>query len=283
MLQLNTPELKYVSYKHGQIAYREIGVGPTLFLLHGMNGNSKSWANLFHSLRSYFRVIAWDAPSFGGSDVFGDSIEEYKNAAKALIEALKLEDIILIGHSMGGLIASQLAHDDDLTVSGLILSSTHLGFGCPKGEVLMARYANRVKKFSAKLSDTDYALERARRNTPENTPELVIKFLANVALGIRVESIRDGGRMSQETDNTTICNNLKVPVLILSGAKDTVISAEMHASLIAALPGASEAVFPEVGHASYAECPDQFNHQVTEFAKKVWKLNETIPTKTRIN
>ena len=182
MLQLNTPELKYVSYKHGQIAYREIGVGPTLFLLHGMNGNSKSWANLFHSLRSYFRVIAWDAPSFGGSDVFGDSIEEYKNAAKALIEALKLEDIILIGHSMGGLIASQLAHDDDLTVSGLILSSTHLGFACPKGEVLMARYANRVKKFSAKLSDTDYALERARRNTPENTPELVIKFLANVAL-----------------------------------------------------------------------------------------------------
>ena len=111
----------------------------------------------------------------------------------------------------------------------------------------------------------------------------VVKFLANVALGIRVESIRDGGRMSQETDNTTICNNLKVPVLILSGAKDTVISAEMHASLIAALPGASEVVFPKAGHASYAEYPDQFNHQVTEFAKKVWKLNETKLTKTRIN
>ena len=60
--------------------------------------------------------------------------------------------------------------------------------------------------------------------------------------GIRLESIRDGGRMSQETDNTSICN-LRVPVLILSGAKDTVISTEMHASLIAALPGATEVVF----------------------------------------
>ncbi len=283
MLQFNTPKLKYFSYRHGQIAYRETGNGPTLFLLHGMNGNSKSWANLFHSLSSSFRLIAWDAPSFGDSDIFGDSIEEYKNAAKAVIEYLKLENIILIGHSMGGLIASQLAYDDDISVSGLILSSTHLGFGCQKGDALIARYANRLKSFSAKLSDIDYSIERAQLNTPEDTSKSVIEFLADVALGVRLESIRDGGRMSQETDNTIICNNLKVPILILSGAKDTVISTEMHASLIEALPGASEVVFPKAGHASYAEYPDQFNHQVIEFAKKVWNLNGAVLTKTIIN
>ena len=283
MLQIKTPELKYLSYRQGQIAYREAGTGQTLFFLHGMNGNSKSWENLFYSLSSSFRVIAWDAPSFGGSDVFGDNIEKYKNAAKALIETLKLKKIILIGHSMGGLIASQLAYDNDVSVSGLILSSTHLGFGCKKGEPLMERYANRLKTFSTKLSDIDYAMERAQRNTPEGTSQAVVEFLANVALGIRLESIRDGGRMSQETDNTTICNNLKVPVLILSGAKDTVISTEMHASLIAALPGATEVVFPKAGHASYAEYPDQFIFQVTEFAKKVWNLNGAVLTKTKIN
>ena len=279
MLQFKTPELKYLSYRHGQIAYREIGTGQTLFFLHGMNGNSKSWENLFYSLSSSFRVIAWDAPSFGGSDVFGDNIEEYKNAAKALIETLKLKKIILIGHSMGGLIASQLAYDNDVSVSGLILSSTHLGFGCKKGEPLMERYANRLKTFSTKLSDIDYAMERAQRNTPEGTSESVIKFLANVALDIRKESIRDGGRMSQETDNTNICKDLKMPVLILSGGKDTVISTEMHASLIAALPRAHKVVFPKAGHASFAEYPDQFNYQVIKFAKKVWNLNETVLNK----
>ena len=279
MLQFKTPELKYLSYRQGQIAYRETGTGQTLFFLHGMNGNSKSWENLFYSLSSSFRVIAWDAPSFGGSDVFGDNIEEYKNAAKALIETLKLKKIILIGHSMGGLIASQLAYDNDVSVSGLILSSTHLGFGCKKGEPLMERYANRLKTFSTKLSDIDYAMERAQRNTPEGTSESVIKFLANVALDIRKESIRDGGRMSQEADNTNICKDLKVPVLILSGGKDTVISTEMHASLIAALPRAHKVVFPKAGHASFAEYPDQFNYQVTEFAKKVWNLNETVLNK----
>ena len=279
MLQFKTPELKYLSYRQGQIAYRETGTGQTLFFLHGMNGNSKSWENLFYSLSSSFRVVAWDAPSFGGSDVFGDNIEEYKNAAKALIETLKLKKIILIGHSMGGLIASQLAYDNDVSVSGLILSSTHLGFGCKKGEPLMERYANRLKTFSTKLSDIDYAMERAKRNTPEGTSASVIKFLANVALDIRKESIRDGGRMSQEADNTNICKDLKVPVLILSGGKDTVISTEMHASLIAALPRAHKVVFPKAGHASFAEYPDQFNYQVTEFAKKVWNLNETVLNK----
>ena len=279
MLQFKTPELKYLSYMQGQIAYRETGTGQTLFFLHGMNGNSKSWENLFYSLSSSFRIIAWDAPSFGGSDVFGDNIEEYKNAAKVLIETLKLKKIILIGHSMGGLIASQLAYDNDVSVSGLILSSTHLGFGCKKGEPLMERYANRLKTFSTKLSDIDYAMERAKRNTPEGTSESVIKFLANVALDIRKESIRDGGRMSQEADNTNICKDLKVPVLILSGGKDTVISTEMHASLIAALPRAHKVVFPKAGHASFAEYPDQFNYQVIEFAKKVWNSNETVLNK----
>ena len=279
MLQFKTPELKYLSYRQGQIAYRETGTGQTLFFLHGMNGNSKSWENLFYSLSSSFRVVAWDAPSFGGSDVFGDNIEVYKHAAKALIEKLKLKKIILIGHSMGGLIASQLAYDNDVSVLGLILSSTHLGFGCKKGEPLMERYANRLKTFSTKLSDIDYAMERAKRNTPEGTSESVIKFLANVALDIRKESIRDGGRMSQEADNTNICKDLKVPVLILSGGKDTVISTEMHASLIAALPRAHKVVFPKAGHASFAEYPDQFNYQVTEFAKKVWNLNETVLNK----
>ena len=283
MLELNIPTLKYLSYRHGKIAYVDTGEGPTLFLLHGMNGNSKSWANLFHSLNSSYRVIAWDAPSFGKSDVFGDTIEDYKNAAKALIETLKLENIILIGHSMGGLIATQLAYDDDVSISGLILSSTHLGFGYPKGIALMERYSNRLETFSSKQSDIDYAMERAQRNTPKGTSQAVVEFLANVALGIRLESIRDGGRMSQETDNTSICNNLRVPVLILSGAKDTVISTEMHASLIAALPGATEVVFPHAGHASYAEYPDQFNLQVTEFAKKVWNLNGAVLTKAKIN
>ncbi len=278
MTHLITPELKYFPYKGGSLAYREAGAGPVLFFLHGMNGNSRSWASSFLSLRTSFRVIAWDAPSFGSSGSFGDSIEAYKSAAKALIRGLGVQDAVLIGHSMGGLVATKLATDAEASISGLVLSSSHLGFGRPKGEPLMARYSNRIEALNKNNADAEYTMERAKRSTPEGTHEDVIKFLADVAGNTRIEGIRDGGRMSQETDNTVACEDINAPVLMLTGSKDSIISTEMHAALVAALPDADKVVIPEAGHASYAEYPDIFNKHVKEFAEKVWRLNRVAST-----
>ena len=127
------PELRFVSYKQGRLAYREAGAGRALLFLHGMNGNSKSWAFAFQALSPSFRVVAWDAPSCGKSDSFGDSLEDYVAAVKALIRSLELQDVVVIGHSMGGLVATSLAAEPDMPVTGLILSSTHLGFSLPSG------------------------------------------------------------------------------------------------------------------------------------------------------
>jgi pimeloyl-ACP methyl ester carboxylesterase len=263
---LSLPELKYFSYKNGRLAYREAGVGPTLFLLHGMNGGSQSWAHLFQSLATSFRIVAWDAPGFGESDVFGDRVEDFKGAATALMNSLKLNNAVLIGHSMGGVVALQLATEQEASVSGLILSSTHLGFGCPKGAALMPRYADRIERMISKGVDIAYGRERAKRSTPPETSEAVIEFLAKIAAGSRAEGIRNGGRMSQEADNAEICSKISVPVLILSGEKDTVIPSNMHSDLIAALPEALQYVFPNAGHASYAEYPNIFNKWVKDFA-----------------
>ncbi len=264
----DTPELQYMSYNGGRLAYREAGAGPALFLLHGMNGSSQSWAHLFRALGNSFRVVAWDAPSFGASDVFGDRIEDYVDAAKALLKVLKVNDAIVVGHSMGGVVAAQLAADRDTSTAGLVLSSTHLGFARPNGEPLMARYGTRVDRIRSEGVNAAYGLERAKRSTPEGTPQTVIRFLAEIAASARIEGIRDGGRMCQETDNTKISQDVNVPVLILSGGKDTVISPEMNALLAAAFPKAQHVEFPKAGHASYAEYPDLFNEQIREFATK---------------
>ena len=262
------PELRFVSYKQGRLAYREAGAGRALLFLHGMNGNSKSWAFAFQALSPSFRVVAWDAPSCGRSDSFGDSLEDYVAAVKALIRSLELQDVVVIGHSMGGLVATSLAAEPDMPVTGLILSSTHLGFSLPSGKPLMPRYATRIERLEAKGSGLEYGLERARRNTPDGTSDEIISFLADIALDIRLEQIRDGGRMSQEADNVAFSDRIKVPVLILSGGKDTVISDEMHNALTSAFPVAEQIVFPDAGHASYAECPEKYHAEIIKFANK---------------
>ena len=274
---IEVPELRYMPYKDGRIAFRESGDGPAIFLLHGMNGDSRSWAYLFHSLNASFRLIAWDAPSFGKSDVFGDEVSDFKNAAKALLQGLEIKSAVVIGHSMGGLVALQMAADETDLVSGLILSSSHLGFGKPKGEALMPRYADRIDLISSGIVDIDYGIERARRSTPPNTPDNTIQFLANISTGARLEGIRDGGRMSQEADNVSICSQVDVPVLILSGGQDKVISKDMHAALISALPFAKQAMIPKAGHASSAEYPEQVTKHIKEFAMKTWRLKSNSP------
>ena len=98
-----------------------------------------------------------------------------------------------------------------------------------------------------------------------------------------MESIRDGGRMSQETDNKIISSEVKVPILILSGGQDTIISTEMHSELVTAFPRAQKVVFPKAGHASYAEYPELFNDQVREFSEKACDLKQPSSKQNKEN
>ena len=108
-------------------------------------------------------------------------------------------------------------------------------------------------------ADTSGDLNTKLKLALAELPKLGIK-------GARIEGIRDGGRMSQEADNAKIGPKVRIPVLILSGGKDTVISPDMHGALVSTFPKAKQVVFPKTGHASYVECPDLFNEQIRQFA-----------------
>ena len=99
----------------------------------------------------------------------------------------QLKRTLVIGHSMGGMHCDECAADDDIEISGLVLSSSHLGFARPKGEDLMPRYAERLKCFDNRLRSKSYSLDRAKLSTPKRSPDIIIKFLANVSQDLRIE------------------------------------------------------------------------------------------------
>lgn len=262
--------VREVDISHGRIAYRDLGAGPTIVLLHGMNGGYHSWPFQFDDLSDSFRVVAWDAPGFGGSDPCAATMQAYAGAARELLTHIGVKEAVILGHSMGGLIAAQLAAEQDGLVAGLVLSGTHHGYGRPPGEPLMARYADRMERIQREGAGLEYGRRSAVKMVPEGTRESVLQMLAEVAAGARAEGLRDAGRMMQETDNRTIAPKVKVPVLILAGQKDPVVSAAAHAALCASYPQAQRSYFAEAGHAAYIECPELFNAQVRTFANSVF-------------
>ena len=253
------------------------GSKKNILILHGFLGSGDNWISIARKLNLLGHTVHLiDQRNHGRS--FHSEKFDYNLMCEDLFNYIKhhnIDNSILIGHSMGGIIAAQLAADDDIEISGLVLSSSHLGFAMPKGEDLMPRYAERLKYFDNRVAPKSYSLDRAKLSTPKGTPDIIIKFLANVSQDLRIESIRDGGRMSQETDNRKICSNINIPVLILSGGQDTVISTEMHNDVVKAFPKANIVEFPEAGHASYAEFPELFNQEVKKFAQGVWMINQS--------
>src|SRR4051794_20132546 len=117
-------------------AFTALGGGPTALMLHGLGGGHLAFAPQEEPFASSgYRAVAWDMPGYGHSA----PIEPYtfKGLAQScihLIETLKCRNVILLGHSMGGMVAQEVVARRPDLVSRLILCGTSPAFGRPEGE-----------------------------------------------------------------------------------------------------------------------------------------------------
>ncbi len=108
--------------KTGGIAWREAGRGPPVLLIHGVGLNADAWEPQIRTLSTRRRVIAVDMPGHGQSDPPPDDagLDDYVAAMAALIDALGLSPVPVVGHSMGALIALGLALDHPSMVAAVV-------------------------------------------------------------------------------------------------------------------------------------------------------------------
>ena len=265
--KLKFPELKSIRLSHGKLSYRESGLGTPIVFFHGMNGDSRSWAYQFAFLSDRYRVIAWDAPGFGDSDVCPATIEAYVTAGMEFLDRIGATKAVLVGHSMGGVVAARIAATKGNTVKKLVLSCTHPGYGQASGNELLSRYASRLEEMK-KMPKEEYGRIRASKMVPPDAHPAVLGLLAEISMEARPEGLEAAGRMVQETDNSGFFDSIAAPVLILYAERDPVVKMDSTTKLIKALPSANVAKMPSVGHAPYAEDPGTYNRIIDEFAKQ---------------
>ncbi len=132
-----TANLKTMTLHGDRVAYRDEGTGEVLLLVHGMGGSSNTWSGVIPLLAKKYRVIAPDLLGHGESDKpRGDySVGAFAVLLRDLLDALDVPRVTVIGHSLGGGIAMQFAHQHRQYCERIVLISSG-GFGHDVGRVL---------------------------------------------------------------------------------------------------------------------------------------------------
>jgi len=261
------PELETAALAGGRISYRKAGSGPGLLCLHGLGGGSKSWAHQLRDLADRFTVVAWDCPGYGASDRREPSVDAYADAAAELIRHLDLAPVLLVGHSMGGLVAGALAARHPDLVDRLVLSCTFWGEAIPAGQPISPNFADRFED-RKNLDDDAFGLARATGMTGPDVDHETFEAVAEIAGEIRLPGYEDACRVLSHTDNRPLLAELDLPVLVVEAEHDSVMRRERTEPLAAMIPGARRVTLPGVGHAPYIEDGAAYNAMLREFADR---------------
>lgn len=119
-------ELKYVVLHGYRRAYRTMGSGPPLLLLHGLGCDSSTWSGVMPTLAEHYTVIAPDLLGHGESDKPNAdySLGGYANGMRDLLTILDIDKVTIVGHSFGGGIAMQFAYQFPERTERICLVST---------------------------------------------------------------------------------------------------------------------------------------------------------------
>lgn len=121
------PVLRHVSLPSGRVGYRDEGSGPCLVAAHGIPGSSRDFRWLAPALTRSLRLVRPDMPGFGGTELDvepGPSVQARARFLLRFVDALGLERPVVLGHSMGGVVAAQAAALEPGRFAGLALISS---------------------------------------------------------------------------------------------------------------------------------------------------------------
>jgi len=250
-------------------AWRAAGAGTPLVLLHGIGSGSGSWLPQLEALSDRFRVIAWDAPGYGRSDRLPEqwpTAADYAAALAALLDALAPGRVLLVGQSLGAMMATAFAAARPERLHGLVLISPAGGYG-------RADPAERERRLAARLAAMDESgpaglAERRSANllSSEAGPEALELVRFNMAL-LHPDGHAQAARLLALGCLEADAARYAGPALVACGSADRVTPEQDCRRIAGAFVRGDYLTLPGAGHASNVEHPEPVNRMLVEFAR----------------
>lgn len=256
------------------VRYFDRGKGEkVILLLHGYLESIDVWEEFAGHLASEFRVVGFDIPGHGISEVAGEvhTMEMMADVAADLLRRCEIEKCVAVGHSMGGYVALALAEKYPRMLAGLVLLHS-----TPDGETEEKR-KNRQREIELVRANKKELLARIDPEkifAPDNRKKFrqVIDQLGETVMLTEDEGIIAllNGMMTRKDTNETL-RKLAVPQLLIFGNKDEIIPEEAARLIIRSQPQAEVLWLENSGHMGFVEEEKRVADSVEEFARRCFE------------
>ncbi len=243
--------------------FRRAGSGHPLVLLHGFVGGSDYWVMQEVGLKHGFDVISVDLPGFAKSANVPeqDTLEGYANSVLEVLDHLGIESFSLLGFSMGGMIAQELAHRNPERVKTLILYGS-----------------SAIGDLPSRFESWEASTERLKSQGVEATTDKTVAtwFVDGVnspfhaacreaCAGASLDHCIKVMRAMQGWNSESWLKDLTMPTLVLVGDKDRSTTPEDSFILWKGIPNAEFCIMPGCAHGPHLEEPEMFNRILEKF------------------
>ncbi|MGI8597884.1 MAG: alpha/beta fold hydrolase, partial [Chitinophagaceae bacterium] len=244
----------YIKLNEVDFYYETIGEGKPVVMLHGGLGNSGYYSKIVDSLQHHYKLILFDTRGHGrskGNETYFN-YHILANDVHEFIKKIKLKDIVVIGHSDGGIIGYILAYKHPQSLSKLITIGANYA---------VEAYTEEIAKITAELTPelieekwkvkTSY---KALNPHPEhyNVWATTVLKMWNNHYGINDEDIK----------------KITTPTLIIVGDQDGFAKLDHFFQLYNLLPSGNLFVIPDAGHSPFNTNSTLFNSEVIRFINK---------------
>jgi 3-oxoadipate enol-lactonase len=235
--------------RHLVVTVDVTGDGPAVLFIHGFPLDRTLWRPVARTLTGW-RRIAPDLRGMGLSEVpeEGYSMAEYADDLAALLDAVKVDQAVVCGFSMGGYVAFELLRRHRDRVRALVLANTRAGADDADGR-----------------ASRDAMIARIRRDGPGFlADEMIPRLLAPTSLKTQPDVVRQARgmvaaqpanglvgaltAMRDRADATALLSTIAIPTLVIAGSDDQLIPSAASRAMAEAVPNAHFAMIPGAGH-----------------------------------